>query len=99
MSGGERVRKGWLGVEPVLEGVGRAQGSGVCSRLGAVRKRVYVVDRAVLFTKEPGETVAVVCQAGGGLLTWGWMFPPLLGCDEGVLALCSVPSPSQDVLI
>lgn len=89
-----REDKGGLvrGLEPVLEGVWRAQGSGVCSRLGAVRKRGYSEDRAVLFTQEPGETESQSrVRQEGVLLTWGWLSPPLLGCDEGVFAFCSFP--------
>ena len=80
------------GLEPVLEGVGRAQGSGVCSRLGAVRKRGYSEDQAVLFTQEAGETESQSqVRQERVLLTQGWLSPPLLGCDEGVFAFRSFP--------
>lgn len=59
------------GLEPALEGVWRAQGSGVCSRLGAVRERGYSDDRAVLFTQEAGETVVITSQAGGDVADVG----------------------------
>lgn len=98
--GGERIREGLLGDWSLCWRVWRAQGSGVCSRIGCCQEAgVISEDRAVLFTQEPGETESQSLESGRrGCLDGGWLSPPLLGCDEGVFAFCSL-SPSQDVLI